>query len=547
MASIVIPTRDRRESVLRALAALERQDIDPGAFEVLVVDNGSTDGTADAVRGHAGALRLRLVEEGRPGRAPACNAGIAASRGRIVILLDDDMEPAPGWLAAHLRAHDTPGRAVVGAAPTAAPSRSIAGRYLQGRFDRHLHKLARTEVQTFRDVYTGNFSIERHHLLELGGFDEQFAGYGNEDGELAIRLMARDVRFAYAPDAVALQHQDKDLQRAFADARAKGANAVRLANVHPGAQDDLALGRPASRRRTVVRRALVGATRMLPRLPGLILGLLSWVLPRRRGFAGRAIEVMLDYGYWLGVDDAARAGARPPGLRRDGVRVGDAWKRPLRRLRRPAILGTLRRTSPLSDRWGLDRGQAIDRHYVEGFLRGNRHLVRGRVLEVGDDRYTRRFGMAVSHADVLDIDPGNPAATVVADLGNADGLPEAAYDCIIATQVLQYVEDLPAAVRHLHGMLAPGGTALVTVPTVSPVGARQLDSELWRLTPAGARRLFEDRFENGEVEVEGHGNVLAGIAFLAGMAREELRERELSTTDPRFPVLVTVRATKARA
>jgi glycosyltransferase involved in cell wall biosynthesis len=546
-ASIVIPTRNRRASVLRALRAIERQDVDPARFEVLVVDNESTDDTGEAVRGHHGPLAVRLLEEPVPGRAAACNAGIAAARGRIVVLLDDDMEPATGWLGAHLRAHETPGLAVVGAAPTAVASESVVGRHLQGRFDRHLDKLARTGVRTFRDVYTGNFSVERERLLALGGFADAFVGYGNEDGELAIRLMALDLRFAYAGDAIARQHQDKDLARAFGDARAKGANAVRLAIAHPGAQDDLALGRPASRRRTLVRRLLVGATRLVPGLPRVVVLLAPILAERRSGVAQRAIEVVLDYAYWLGVDDAARAGSAPPALQQDGARPGDRWKRPIRRLRRPAFLGTLRRTEPLSDRWGLDRGEAIDRHYVEAFLRRYRRQIRGRVLEVGDARYARRFGMDVRSVDVLDIDRDNREATIVADLGNPDGLPEAAFDCIVATQVLQYVYDLPAAVRHLHGMLAPGGTALVTVPTVSPVGARQLDSEYWRLTPAAARRLFEERFEGGTVEVEGHGNVLVGIAFLAGMAREELRERELSTTDPRFPVLVTVRATKARA
>jgi glycosyltransferase involved in cell wall biosynthesis/SAM-dependent methyltransferase len=546
-ASVVIPTRNRRASVLRALQAIERQDVDPARFEVLVVDNGSSDATGEAVRAYRGPLAVRLLEESVPGRAAACNAGIAGARGRIVVLLDDDMEPVTGWLGAHLRAHETPGLAVVGAAPTAVASESVAGRHLQARFDRHLDKLARTGVRTFRDVYTGNFSVERERLLALDGFAGVFAGYGNEDGELAIRLMALDVRFAYVGDAIARQHQDKDLERAFADARAKGANAVRLAIAHPGAHDDLALGRPASRRRTLARRLLVRLTRLTPGLPRLVVPLASALAGRRPGVAQRVVEVVLDFAYWLGVDDAARAGITLPRLQRDGKRPGDRWKRPIRRLRRPAFLGTLRRTEPLSDRWGLERGEAIDRHYVEAFLRRHRRQIRGRVLEVGDARYSRRFGMDVRSVDVLDIDRDNREATIVADLGNPDGLPEAAFDCIVATQVLQYVYDLPAAVRHLHGMLAPGGTALVTVPTVSRVGTRQLDTEYWRLTPAGARRLFEERFEGGIVEVEGHGNVLVGIAFLAGMAREELRARELEVNDPRFPVLVAIRATKAAA
>src|SRR5690349_7905939 len=88
----------------------------------------------------------------------------------------------------------------------------------------------------------------------------------------------------------------------------------------------------------------------------------------------------------------------------------------LRRLTRPAWLGTLRRTSPLSTQWGIDRGTPVDRHYIHVFLELWSSDIRGRVLEVGTDRYTTRFGRGVESAEVLDIDATNRAATIVADL-----------------------------------------------------------------------------------------------------------------------------------
>jgi SAM-dependent methyltransferase len=217
----------------------------------------------------------------------------------------------------------------------------------------------------------------------------------------------------------------------------------------------------------------------------------------------------------------------------------------IERLRRPAWLGTIRRTSPLSEHWGRERGTPVDRYYIERFLSESRHAITGRVLEVLNADYTRRFGTSVARSDVIDVDGRNPLATVVADLAAADTIEDATFDCVVLTQTLQYVFDLDAAVRHVHRILRPGGTVLCTVPTVSRIGRRELESELWRFTPAACARLFAGAFEHDAVEVQGCGNVLTCVAFLMGMAAEELSARELETDDAFFPLLVTVRATKA--
>ena len=219
----------------------------------------------------------------------------------------------------------------------------------------------------------------------------------------------------------------------------------------------------------------------------------------------------------------------------------------LARLRRPAWLGTVRRTSPLSEHWGRERGTPLDRYYIERFLDENRSLIRGRVLEVLDAGYTQRFGAGVTTSDVLDVDATNPEATFVADLAAADTIEPDAFDCFILTQTLQYVFGLEAAIGHVHRILRPGGSVLCTVPVVSRL-TRGLDAgEFWRLTPAACRRLFERSFGSGAVEVRGVGNVLVCVAFLLGMAAEELSARELQAEDASFPLLVTVKATKAAA
>lgn len=222
------------------------------------------------------------------------------------------------------------------------------------------------------------------------------------------------------------------------------------------------------------------------------------------------------------------------------------WRRRLARARRPAWLGTIRRTAPLSDHYGRERGTPVDRYYIERFLAAERAAITGRVLEVLNRDYTERFGSSVERSDVLDVDPANADATIVADLAAADAVPESTFDCFVLTQTLQYVYDLEAAVTHVHRILRPGGTVLCSVPAVSRIDRHELDSEYWRLTAAACTRLFGDVFKGGDVHVQAHGNVLASVAFLVGMAAEELSARELERHDPFFPLLVTIRATRAR-
>ncbi len=220
----------------------------------------------------------------------------------------------------------------------------------------------------------------------------------------------------------------------------------------------------------------------------------------------------------------------------------DDLRRRVRRWMRPAWMGTLRRTRPLSDRWGSDRGTPVDRYYIERFLDEHRADIRGRVLEVKDAGYTKRFGNAVTEQAVLDVDAGNPHATVIADLSSADALASEYYDCFVLTQVLQLIPDTRAALAHAHRMLRPGGVLLATMPAVSRMAG---PADYWRFTHEGCRSLLVPLFGEARVTVEAHGNVLTAMAFLTGMAWEELTPRELETQDQAFPFLITARAVKA--
>lgn len=221
-----------------------------------------------------------------------------------------------------------------------------------------------------------------------------------------------------------------------------------------------------------------------------------------------------------------------------------SWQQRLRRLTHPAWFGTLRRTTPLSDQWGYDRGTPIDRYYIDRFLETYRQDIKGRVLEVKDSTYTNRFGWDVTQKDVLDIDSTNPRATVIADLAAAKSVPADTFDCFILTQTLQFVTDLRASLAHIHRILRPGGVLLCTVPGISRVERAYAPTDYWRFTPASCSLLFNREFGVEQVSVRGYGNVLASVAFLTGLASEELSQRELEVHDEYFPVMIATRAVK---
>ena len=210
--------------------------------------------------------------------------------------------------------------------------------------------------------------------------------------------------------------------------------------------------------------------------------------------------------------------------------------------------GDLRRVRPLSRRFGYDRGHPVDRYYIECFLAAHATDIRGRVLEVKDDAYTRRFGGdRVTRSDVLHVVAGNPKATIVADLTAGEGLESESFDCAIVTQVLPFIRDPYAAVHTLHRILAPGGTILATVPGISQIDRHEMDrwGDYWRFTSLSARTLFESVFPRAHVSIEVHGNVLSAAALLYGVASGELREVELLSRDPDYEVIIAVRAVKS--
>ncbi|MEK8015403.1 MAG: methyltransferase domain-containing protein [Candidatus Parabeggiatoa sp.] len=209
--------------------------------------------------------------------------------------------------------------------------------------------------------------------------------------------------------------------------------------------------------------------------------------------------------------------------------------------------GNLRRLTPVSRVFGLDRGLPIDRFYIEAFLQTYAKNIQGTVLEIGEAVYTRQFGgERVTHSHVLHAVSGNPKATLVGDLATREGIPTETFDCMILTQTFLVIYDVQRAIANCYAALKPGGVLLATFPGISQISRYDMDrwGDYWRFTDASARRLFGDVFGHEQVTITTYGNVLVACAFLQGLAAQDLKPKELSYHDPDYQLLITVRAEK---
>ena len=201
---------------------------------------------------------------------------------------------------------------------------------------------------------------------------------------------------------------------------------------------------------------------------------------------------------------------------------------------------------PVSDYYGDDRGTPVDRYYIDGFIAENRHLVKGRILEVAEDTYSRKFGSNVQSFDVLHYESGTAGATVIGDLSVPSTLPEARFDCFICTQTIHVIYNYMDAIRGAHRLLAAGGTLLCTLSGIAQISRYDMDrwGDYWRFTTLSAKRSFGEVFGETNVTVDYGGNCYAAINFLRGIALEELDKTKLSVKDPNYPIVISIIATK---
>lgn len=210
--------------------------------------------------------------------------------------------------------------------------------------------------------------------------------------------------------------------------------------------------------------------------------------------------------------------------------------------------GGFDRLTPVSDVFGYDRGQPIDRYYIEAFLAANREDIKGRCLELGDPAYITKYGQNVTQADVLHYVDGNPQATIIGDLTDAPHIPDNSFDCIIFTQTIQMIYEPKAALETLHRILKPGGVALVTTAGIAKIGrrlGRDPWGEYWHFTAQSLRRVVSEIWDETGITIDTYGNVMTACSFLQGLASEELLSEQLDHRDEDFEVVVTAHLRKA--
>ncbi len=511
-------------------------------WELLLVDDGSTDGSTAIARRYAERCpdKVRYLEHAghqNRGKSISRNLGIAQARGDYLALLDADdvflpekLEQQVAILNQHPRVGMVYGPTLYWYSWTGVPAdsrRDVLGKL--GVSSNTLHDppalLTRFLIDGGMVPCTCGLLARRSVVTQVGGFDERIHSMYEDQVFIAKLCLAAPVfvigrcedRYRQHPDSTSSQAlktgeyhptQPNPSRQAFLNWLA---DYVKTQNVA-----DAALRRALDQALRPYRDALMGDRS----------GSQPQQAERRRALIGQ-----------LPLPAALRRTLR--GLWNTRYRPPVGWVR----------FGSLRRVTPISREFGFDRGQPIDRYYIEQFLARCADDVCGRVLEIGDDAYTRQFGGdRVIRRDVLHVSAADPLATFVGDLTHADHLPSNAFDCFILTQTLHLVYDVRAALRTIYRVVKPGGVVLATLPGISQISNDQwADYWCWSLTVLSAQRLFEEFFPTTHVKVEAYGNVLAATAFLHGLAATELRQAELDYCDRAYEVLITVRALKPKA
>jgi|SRR5579872_508614 len=289
--SVVVPTYNRLDTLAHVVPTLLAQDLPADAFEILICDSNSSDGTAEYLARIAlDHPQVRHLPGPYTGRAMARNVGIAAARAPIVLFNDADILASPDLLSTHLRRHrEREHIAVVGWEVQVKNLDDYMYKRDHPHERGHLHPPTRKTL-SWLYFLTGNASVRRDDLVRVGCFDETFTGYGHEDLELGYRLHKAGVTIVYEPRAVNYHCQDVPHDDQKEKMKLAGRSTVRFYRKHPDVAVQLNLGMtPVS----------LGLHAVLTHLPALL-----DYFDARAAHSKFARDLVQQYHYVSGIKDA---------------------------------------------------------------------------------------------------------------------------------------------------------------------------------------------------------------------------------------------------
>ncbi|MDO8431274.1 MAG: polysaccharide deacetylase family protein [Candidatus Binatus sp.] len=314
--SVVIPTYNRRDILLLTLPTVLEQDLAPERREVIVVVDGSTDGTIDALK-HEAFAQVRVIEQSNAGISAARNAGLRAARGRLVLFLDDDMMCEASLLRRHVEAHEEEDRAstedrVIVMGEIELSPQSTPGMLTEWRHDREHRWLEKARaapgVEWWQSLRFAHASAPRRLLIDAGGFDERFR-FADEDIEFGVRLARAGARLRFVRGLV-VRHVYRKSMREFInfDVRWYGKSQLLFCRTYPENRRRAPLGnlQSGSSLKARVRELLTrsSATDYLLQIPFGIASALSNI-PTMRRAAMNLLDHRQSIGTYRGAMEAA--------------------------------------------------------------------------------------------------------------------------------------------------------------------------------------------------------------------------------------------------
>jgi GT2 family glycosyltransferase len=306
--TIVIPTRNRRTSLDRALRALGHQHFAPSRFEAIVAVDGPDDGTPVHVAALDLPFQTTVTTSDLPrGAGAARNQGAAAASGDLLVFLDDDIEPGPDLVGAHVAAHRQGAQVTIGYLPPAFESGRPPGFFqaaLRGWWEAMFAEMRQEGHRyRFRDLLTGNCAMRATLFEQTGGFDAAFGCH--EDYELGVRLLASGAMFRYEEASRGVHHERTTVGRSFNRKLDEGRADVLMLEKHPELLPVLPLTL-LDTHATRLERFLKRLAFERPRAGRLLSATLARLLPsleraRLRGRWTRLLNDLLSGWYWTGV------------------------------------------------------------------------------------------------------------------------------------------------------------------------------------------------------------------------------------------------------